>query len=135
MSKMRNDIGPNTRGSGASIIDCSRLGWLFLLMIFGLVSCMEAEPQWDVDAERRASDREAQCISREAVELDDGVSDALAIAQAVFAACRSEIMATIEVFSNGLSPSQQMEFREMASTETIVNITALVLSNRRQLRG
>lgn len=96
-----------------------------------LCGCAGA-PKAEVDA---ADDANIFCIERNAVQLDDQISPATAVAVGVAAACSSELLEAEKVAGQNFSYDAFVEFKQRMEAIQIQTATEVVLKERSFKRG
>jgi hypothetical protein len=76
-----------------------------------------------------------ECLKREAINLDDGFSDPLAIGTAVAGACSAEQQRSDDTMTAGQGLAYQNAFREGSYRNALQLAVEAVLLHRKQIRG
>jgi hypothetical protein len=81
-----------------------------------------------------ASKALAECLIDNGRALDDGISDALTIAEAVLAACTQQQQTATELYGRHLSPQAKLLYLERTQEATRQRAVRAVLDSRRAQR-
>ena len=117
-----------------SVAALSARGGGLVIFLLGLLlsSCEQAQPPHPSEEEQKSAFQALDaCLIDHARVLDDHISDAQTIADAVLAACAPQRHTAIELYGRRLAPQDQSSYRERTQEATRQSAVQAVLNARK----